>query len=114
MSDPIDRHHYCKAVGISSSTLSRWIGEGYVNPSQASVSEKQHFTEQEVRFGRALKLKFEELRGQYTLDELAKIVRGDLEAAPFTNSPPGAPRPHESTWRSDNAHKGVRPARDGS
>jgi hypothetical protein len=110
MATEVDRERFCEIVGINSSTLSRWIREGVVTPSQQSVSEKQYFTERSVLFARAVRLKQKQLHGQHSLDEVVKIVRGELEAAPYTNSPAGSPAPHGSTWREENAEKGVRPA----
>jgi hypothetical protein len=90
--DEIDRKAYCRRVGISESTLYRWVGERVVVPAHyVGPRHRQVFTEEDVRFGSALKCALDKHRGEYSLKQMVEVVRGERELAKFSHSPPGAP-----------------------
>jgi DNA-binding transcriptional MerR regulator len=93
MEDRVDREGYCEQVGIHLSTISRWVAEGVLIPERVGLHGKQLFTEEDVKFGRALIYKLKERRGEYSLAQIVEIVRGERVAAQFSESPPGAPPP---------------------
>lgn len=82
---------FCERVGISQSTLSRWVAEKVVVPDRVGSHFRQVFTEEDVQFGRELIELLNKRKGEYSLQQMVKVVRRESELALFTHSPPGAP-----------------------
>ena len=87
MAAEIDRQTYCERVGIDPSTLSRWVNDEVLDPERRKPYMQQFFTEEDVRFGRALIALIRRYRGQYTLAQLVEVVRGERELSQFPRSP---------------------------
>jgi hypothetical protein len=76
VTEEIGRERYCELVRIHRSTLSRWIAEGVLTPETAGAHERQVFSENDVRFGRALAIMLRKYRGTHALWEMVEVVRG--------------------------------------
>ena len=91
---------------MSDSALYEWVKKGVLTPKYDGVSRKHFFSQDDLKFGRALRALVHQYRGQYGLTELAEIVRGERDLKEYNNSPPGAPRPHQETYEAEVNAKG--------
>jgi hypothetical protein len=90
----VDRPSFLKEVGIDSRTLTRWIGEGALQPRRTTRNSRviQIFSRDNVRFGSALKVILKQHHGQLELHEAVAIVRGEA-ARPVVPRDPSSSAP---------------------
>ena len=85
----IDRAAFLSAVGISESTLSRWIREGVVVPTRSVRRGRsvQLFAASEVTFARAVRALLSQHHGQLRLQDVVAVVRGEVELPEDRHNP---------------------------
>lgn len=76
----LDRQSFLREVGISSRTLTRWVGEGYVVPATGHRDGRQvHlFSKDDAKFARALAKMLKVHKGRYRLAQAVAIVRNEM------------------------------------
>lgn len=87
--ETLDRAAFAERVGITVSTLSRWVAEGVVTPTRVRRSSywAQAFSPTDVPKARAVRKTQIRFKGQLTLRQAVEIVEGNVGGPPLPKAP---------------------------
>lgn len=91
----LGRREFAGRVGITESTVSRWVQEGVVRPDRVKKGRYWvlMFSERDVHNARAVRATQRRFKGQLTLVQALAIVRGEKDPPDMPKAPQAALRP---------------------